>query len=268
MIVEVFVMPNPFPGMNPYLEGRRWRGVHHDLITAIEYALAPQVAPRYYVAIEERAYIREVDSGEFTRYPDAAVITAVPDAEPSPRGGTATLVRAEVERVALPGYENRREAYLEIRDVETHEVITAIEVLSPTNKEPGPGRREYAAKRRQVLSTWTSLVEIDLLRGGKPMEFAPPTPRDYRILVVAGWEYPQGRLSAFSLRQAIPVVEVPLREGEQEPALALGPLLNEIYDRARYDLRIDYRHDPLDPALSAEDTAWLDALLREKGLRG
>ena len=58
-------MGSPFPGMDPYLERSGiWRSVHHDLITAIQYALVPQVAPRYYIAVEERAYILEVERGE------------------------------------------------------------------------------------------------------------------------------------------------------------------------------------------------------------
>ena len=38
------------------------------------------------------------------------------------------------------------------------------------------------------------------------------------------------------------------------------------YDRAAYDLRIDYRKEPFDP-LPPEDVAWSDAVLRERGLR-
>jgi len=37
-----------------------------------------------------------------------------------------------------------------------------------------------------VLSTLTNLVEIDLLRGGKPMVMQPPPQGDYHILVKAG----------------------------------------------------------------------------------
>jgi hypothetical protein len=48
--------------------------------------------------------------------------------------------------------------------------------------------------------------------------------------------------------------------------MALGQLLQEIYDRARYDLSIDYRQPP-EPPLTAEDAAWADELLRAKGLR-
>jgi hypothetical protein len=36
-----------------------WPGVHNGLIAALQLSLAPQLRPRYYVAIEERVYITE-----------------------------------------------------------------------------------------------------------------------------------------------------------------------------------------------------------------
>ena len=51
-------MPTPFPGMDPYLEqSALWPDVHNGLIAEIRNALAPQLRPRYYVAIEERTYL-------------------------------------------------------------------------------------------------------------------------------------------------------------------------------------------------------------------
>jgi hypothetical protein len=168
--------------------------------------------------------------------------------------------------VVLPQFEEVHERYLEIRDVQTHAVVTAIEILSPSNKAPGEGREAYEEKRRQVLSTRTNLVEIDLLRGGRPMEMQPPPQGDYRILVRAGWERPQARLYACSVRQALPEVPVPLRRGEPEARLPLGQLLADIYTRAHYDLRLDYRQPP-EPPLPPLDAAWADALLHTQGLR-
>lgn len=167
----------------------------------------------------------------------------------------------------LPIFERVREGYLEIHDAQTHEVVTAIEVLSPMNKIPGAGRQEYEAKRRQTLLTLTTLVEIDLLRGGRPMEMEPIPQGDYRILVAPGWERPSARLLAFDMRQPLPEVSVPLRPEEQAARLPLGALLADLYDRARYDLSIDYHLPPPVPPLSSEDSAWIDEVLRACGLR-
>jgi Protein of unknown function (DUF4058) len=261
-------MPSPFPGMDPYLEERGlWGDLHPSLIVAIRDALAPQVAPHYYVRIDRRVYSLEVQHEERLSLPDAAIIAA-PKEPRSPRGaGVATVVAVEPLTVTLPEYEEVREGYLEIRDGQTHEVLTAIEVLSYTNKAPGIGRRKYEAKRRRVLRTLTNLVEIDLLRAGAPMAMTPSAGSDYRVLVSSGWEHPTARLYAFGMRQAVPTIPVPLRWGEADAELPLGQLLAEIYDRARYDIDVDYRREPPGPSLPAEGAAWLDALLRARGLR-
>ncbi|MBI2876716.1 MAG: DUF4058 family protein [Candidatus Tectomicrobia bacterium] len=260
-------MPSPFPGMDPYLEGRTiWPDLHHGLITAIRDALAPQVAPGYYVRIEQRTYIVEVDGEERIARPDVTVITASSETEPPGEGQVATAVAAISQTVTLPQFEEIRQGYLEIREVQTHEVITVIELLSPSNKVPGEGRKEYEAKRRHVLCTLTNFVEIDLLRAGEPLAMKPRPKSDYRILVRAEWEGSRARLYAFGVRQPIPEVPVPLRYGEKEARLALGRLLSEIYERARYDLSLDY-HQPPEPPLSSEDAPWAEELLRANRLR-
>jgi Protein of unknown function (DUF4058) len=265
---EVRPLPSPFPGMDPYLErGRVWSDLHHSLITAIRDALAPQVAPAYYVAIEERVTTVEVARGENVREPDAAIIPTRPVPVPSGGVAVAEAPAATAIRVTLPRYETVREGYLEIRGVQNQVVVTAIEVLSPTNKLSSEGRQEYEKKRRAVLSSVTSLIEIDLLRAGEPMQMEPLPMSDYRLLVSRGWEHPEASLHAFSIRQAIPAITVPLQWSEAEVSLSVGELLAQVYDRARYDLRVDYKAAPPEPALSAEDAAWVDALLREKGLR-
>jgi hypothetical protein len=140
-------------------------------------------------------------------------------------------------------------------------VVTAIELLSPTNKS-GSGRGEYVRKRTELLETATSLVEIDLLREGEPMPLRPVPTALYRIVVAPSWERWRARLWAFGLRSLLPDVPVPLREREKEAVVPLGKLLAELYDRARYDLRLDYRQPPPEPPLSPEDTNWVAAVLR------
>ena len=261
-------MPSPFPGMDPYLEGPLLRrDLHHNLITAIQTALAPLVAPHYYVAVEQRVTTVEIERGAGLTEPDAAITPIGPAPVPSGGVAVAEAPAATAIAVTLPHYERVREGYIEIREVEHHVVVTAIEVLSRTNKLASDGRPEYEKKRRAVLSSVTSLIEIDLLRAGEPMQMDPTPHTDYRILVSRGWERPHGTLHAFGIRQAIPAVTVPLQWDEKEVQLTVGELLAQLYDRARYDLRVDYRTPPPEPVLTTEDAAWVDALLREKGLR-
>lgn len=163
--------------------------------------------------------------------------------------------------------ETLREGYLEVRKVGTEEVITVIEVLSPKNKRFGEGRNQYEAKRRKVLGSRTHLVEIDLLRQWEPMQFFGHRIQSYyRILGSRSDSRPKADLYAFNLQDVIPTFHLPLQTGDIEPIVNLQTLLNEIYDQGGYDLRLDYRQDPV-PALSKTDAACADEWLKHKGLR-
>jgi hypothetical protein len=93
------------------------------------------------------------------------------------------------------------------------------------------------------------------------MEMTPRPTEAYRILVARHWNYPHAHLWAFNVRDVLPSVPTPLRQDEQEAVIPLGKLLAERYDRARYDLRLDYQQPPPEPPLSKEDAAWVAALL-------
>ncbi len=264
-------MPTPFPGMDPYLERRGlWEEVHTDLITEIRQFLTPLLRPRYRVAIEQRIYLSLVSpKGELIGKPDvmvaspkstapAAMMTVVAVAEP---------VIADPPLVGeLPQPEEVVERYLEIRDTTTQEVVTAIEILSPTNKETQDGRRQYEQKRLHVLASATNLVEIDLLRGGIPFAMSIPgqatAPQShYRIVISRSWQRPRADLYLFNLEQPIPSFLIPLRPGEQEPVLPLNQLLHALYDQSGYDLAIDYT-EPVIPPLAATEAAWVTQLLK------
>ena len=259
-------MPSPFPGMNPYLENPElWSEVHHRLITAIADAIESNLNMQYRVAIEKRTYLSDGESVEVA-IPDVSVYSQT--SNPTQTSSTITLpAQVESIKVKIPVPEEVREGYLEIREVETGYVVTAIELLSPTNKRVGRGRKAYLTKREEVLSTPTNLVEIDLLRSGKPMPILTQVPQtDYRILICRGDRRPNAELYAFSVRQEIPKFLLPLQRGDAEPLVDLQSLLIGVYNRARFDIAIRYNREPV-PPLKEEDRIWADALLREKGLR-
>ena len=260
-------MSSPFPGMNPYLENPElWSEVHHRLITAIAIAIAPPIRPKYRVAIEKRTYLGDVEDSVLIGIPDVAVTTKKTSTEN--KTTTATLpVQGESVTVKLPVPEEKKEAYLEIREVATGYVVTTIEVLSPTNKRTGKGRNTYEEKRRDVLSSPTHLVEIDLLRAGKPMQILSEIPKtDYRILVARGNRRPLAEVFGFNLQQQIPQFLLPLKSEDNEPLVDLQNLLAQVYEQAGFDLAIDYSIEPV-PPLNSEEKIWADTLLKEKSLR-
>ncbi len=252
-------MLSPFPGMNPYLENPEfWSAVHNRLIVAIADDLVDHLSEKYRVEIEKRTYFSNDEESLLVGIPDVAIVTGKA-AEPTT--STATLaLPVSPEKVTVPISEEVNERYLEIREAATGTVVTAIEILSPKNKRSGEGRVSYERKRNQVLSSTTNLVEIDLLRGGKPFPISSKNLGDYRILICRGDSRPQGDLYAFSLHQPIPTVPIPLMPREVEPMLNLKTLLDRVYAKGRYHLVIDYT-DSLQPALSQNDHQWSQQLL-------
>jgi len=250
--------------MDPYLERPSlWPDVHASLIIALRDALAPMVSPKYYVAVEERVYLVEPEKRRSIGQPDVAIVGEHETARGTGATVTATAPAARIVEVPIPEPEHARLIYLEVREPPGDEVITTLEILSHVNKRPGPGRRQYEDKRLEVLSSFTNLVEIDLLRAHPPMEVRPidgGEPSDYRILVSCAEQRPRAVLFAFSVRAPIPIFPLPLRPDEPEPQVDLKLLLEGIYERAGYGRRVDYRKPP-DPRLTEADTEWAGAIL-------
>src|SRR5438045_3682405 len=77
-------MANPFPGMDPYLEGDLWLSVHTDLCAEIARELAPKVRPKYVVLSTRRVVLAPPDDSEFPRdrhrFPDVGILEARSDA--------------------------------------------------------------------------------------------------------------------------------------------------------------------------------------------
>ncbi len=253
-------MPTPFPGMNPYLEHPAlWPDVHNRLITAIADTLTPKVAPHYYIGLERRTFILKPDDVVFIGRPDVAVVARKPALQPA----TLPLAETGILEVELPMNNEVSENFLEVREVSTGKLVTILELLSPANKLHGEGREQYLRKRGNVLRSFTNLVEVDLLRAGEPMPLVDEAVKsNYRILVSRGWQRPKAQLYPFNLRQPIPVFSLPLLRKEESPEVDLGEILRALYDRARFDLRLDYTQPPV-PPLSDEDATWAEQLLAQ-----
>lgn len=259
-------MPSPLPGMDPYLEHpRSWPNFHHRLITAIAITIGPQLRPKYRVVVEEAIYQTAGQDSILVGIPDVAVQITARKSNQSPQPTNGVTVAQPIE-VHLPMPEVIRQGYLEIQEVATSEVVTSLEVLSPTNKRPGEGRRTYEAKRQTVLASATNLVEIDLLRQWSPLVPLPEIlTTHYRILLSASTLRPRASLYAFNLQDAIPAFPLPLRNSDPEPIVNLQRLLADIYDQSGYDLVIDYSVAPV-PALSEADSVWLADYLQRAGV--
>jgi hypothetical protein len=271
------MMPGPFPGMDPYLEPPRyWRGFHNGFIFNLQATLNRLLPPGFAANYEERVIIIPP---ERSIYPDVLVWRDPSETSGCTSGGTAILEPTAVEAteahgIVIVGPEEIHDGYLEIRTVtEDEQVVTIVEILSPTNKAPdSPHREEYRRKQSEVLRSQTHLLEIDLLRGGMHTVAAPVGEIQRR----GGWD---GIISLHrstqpdqfeywftTLRQSLPKVKIPLMQGLPELELDLQAAFDQTYDAGPYRRRIDYRQEAPLP-LQGEDAIWMDTLLREKGLR-
>lgn len=254
-------MNTPFPGMDPYLEHPTlWADVHDRLLATIADELVPLVAPTYYVALQRHAYLL-LTGGERTYLGKPDVAVGMPKLPVGAWSPVPVASGAGVLEVEVPMEEEVDENYLEVREVKTGKLITVIELLSPVNKIHPEGRAEYIEKRNQILRTRTNLVEIDLLRSGQPMMvFGAESTTDYRILVSPGWRRPRAQLYAFTVREPIPAFPLPLLPKDEQPLVQLNTILHNLYQRARFDLRLDYTVLPT-PPLAPDDARWAQALL-------
>jgi hypothetical protein len=252
--------------MDPYLEQPAlWASFHSRLIVALADAIELALKPEYYVEVESRTYLSEGEVGLLIGIPDVVVATDATQAPALSASRSPSPVSTQVrpQQVQLPMPETVTERYLEIRDLETGAVITAIEVLSPKNKQPGNGRVVYAEKRNQVLNSLTHLVEIDLLRRGRPfLPLADNAPGDYRILVSVSTQRPTADLYQVSIRQSLPEIPIPLKQGDQPVVIDLQAIIAGVYDRGRYHSRINYQQSPPSPQLSEADQQWRSQLIQ------
>ena len=265
---------NPFPGMNPYLErGDIWPDFHNELISQIRSALNPQLPDRYHISLQQRTEV----APPLGPAPDLALI--IPDAlvtdEPAPSPldatpeatATATAVAAPPEeatavRVRMP--REVRVTWLRVESMPERDVVTIVEVLSPTNKAPGTGRLQYLRKREAISAGYVNLVEIDLLRRGQPMPLeTPPPASDYRILVCRSLEHPSALLYPFTVQQAIPKFTLPLLPEDEELEVDLGAIINAMHHTVRYGQVARYHEPPPEPAFSPEVAEWVGERVAE-----
>ena len=245
-------MPSPFPGMDPFLEAQEWEDFHTRLMTAFSDRLSPAVEPDYLIRVERRVYVERVgEDPETMRRADIAVIAVDSGPATGILSQTPGTIAVECD---LPMPIERFETYLVVRDRETMQVVTVIELLSPANKRRnGDGRREYLTKRVEILSSPTHLVELDLLRGGVrlPVVGSLP-PGDFYAIVSRANRRPRCEVYAWTLRDKLPPIPIPLKRGDADAVVPLQEVFDTVYQRARYDLSVRY-DATLDPPLNESE---------------
>jgi hypothetical protein len=257
-----------FPGMDPYLEAPTlWPDVHTSLSFAIRDQIQPALGPRYIAAITPYIAMETIEIVPVRRVvPDVGIFDR--EASGNTRGGGTAIAPAPLTGTVALEFPTRYHR-IEIRPVGEETLVTAIEILSPVNKRPGAEAADaYDRKRREIFNSDAHLIEIDLLRGGRRPALLEPLPdAPYFIFLSRATRRPVIEIWPLPLQTPIPIVPIPLQWPDPDIPLNLNEAIAHAYRSARYDLRIDYRQSPPAPELPAEDAAWLDDLLRARGLR-
>jgi hypothetical protein len=172
----------------------------------------------------------------------------------------------EVHRV-LPETEQHKLRTIQVRRTDTHQLVTAIEILSPYNKR-GDWLDLYRAKRWRLIRSDVHLVELDLLRGGSrpgPELQNPPIITDYVILL--NRYNPDGNkrrseIWPVALSEPLPACPIPLLPPDPDTVLALNDVMANVYERSAYGRRLDYSQPVPPPPLRLEMEDWLTEHLK------
>jgi hypothetical protein len=270
-------MPSPFPGMDPFLESPDYfPGLHDRLVAVLGEVLQAILPEPYFAEIGEVLWVEttkrfiEPDVDDLRRDDRAHVPTAGSEgvAVSTPSRSTPILVRVP--------HDERKRTFLEIRARrgEGEELVTSIEILSPSNKTPGQQARElYLRKQQEILEGDTALVEIDLFRGGRhttavvpDLAFANAGPIDYHVCVHPYADLEDFLVYPIQLPDRLPEIDIPLLPEDEPARVDLQSVFDRAYDVGPNRRRVRYAERQPAPPLRSDQIEWVTQVLREKGL--
>ena len=262
-------MPSPFPGMDPFLEDRLiFPDFHDGFIAYLREAIQPGLPEPYYAALGRRAW---VEISERFVGPDVNVIAPGSHHHPlrshaSSSIDTATMEVTRPVVVTVP-HDEQSETIVEIYigRGSDRRLVTAIEVLSPINKQPGEkGRDLYLRKQAELLDSQCHLVEIDLLRGGTHTTAVPENRLKQKVPSFAYHvcshhfdHFEDFLIYPIQLADPLPTISIPLLPGDGEVPVSLQQVFERTYAAGPYHREINYSEIVPLPKLTIEQMQWV-----------
>jgi hypothetical protein len=175
--------------MDPYLErGPIFEELHTQILAEAQALLQPQLRPKYIARLERHlseGSVWEMGEGGMSLERKEPDLTLAARAGRSAKGSMAVLAKPTLcltEELDPDELELRKQRRIVIYVLAKPRLaVTAIELLSPSNKAAGSVvQARYLEKRSSALHGGLHWVEIDLLRGGQrpPMPLALPANAD------------------------------------------------------------------------------------------
>jgi hypothetical protein len=250
-------MNSPFPGMDPYLEDPAfWSDFQLTFIGCWREAIADVLPEPYEARLDETVHFVQMPEEVIKLvYPDVTVSRGRKSSRSTPQRefGTTLLKPTIIPHQPLQRVHQGR---IEILHRPDRSLVAVLEMLSPTNKV-GDGFADYCGKRQAILRKKTHLVELDLLLAGRRLPLSRPLPAgDYFVLISRAEKRPDCEVYAWSLRQPLPGMPIPLRAPDGDVFVDLQAVFGHTYQRGRYARSLRYGRAPFAP-LSQKDKRWV-----------
>ena len=258
-------MNSPFPGMDPYIEDRLiWSDFHNGLADELRANLNRKIRPGYFAALTPYVTYEVIEISASKLHgvrPDVGVLKTDPRMKPM----SSTAVMDPPQAQSSTEFEMPLELMsVEVRQVGSDRLVTAIEILSPVNKQRNhEARVDYLRKRRELLRSQTHFIEIDLLRGGQRTPLDPPVAiASYYVSLSRVDSRPRLDVWTIQLADRLPRIPIPLADRDPDVIVDLGEVVNEVYERGGYDARIDYAQPVPTPSLSELESRSVSTILK------
>lgn len=262
-------MPSPFPGVDPFIEAQdRWHSFHTAYIAVCAELLNEHLPSDYYATVEERVLLEEADprfadeAGALHRFgPDASIQhSAFSKVQSAAEQGAVATAEPRVILQDVVSFDQPTQKFIEIRGMPARDLVTTVELLSPTNKGTGSDRTAYLAKRNDMLRHGVNTVDLDFLLAGQRLPLLAPIPAgDFHAFVTQAASATQCEVYSWTVREASPTIRIPLKE-KRKVALDLQAAFVRVWDRHRYSMQITYEQ-PIPSQLAKPDREWVAQLL-------
>jgi hypothetical protein len=279
---------NRYPGVNAHLnsymqqKNGTWSSFHAKLANTLQELLDSTLPPNYYAALEQGFQISEIGEEKLENSgsePDVTILQRSPTISSlqSPSGATPTATIPLRETLEFDDEDDRYirvSVYKSEPDDARGKLVTAIEIISPSNKPPRPGYSLYVVKRVNLLIAGINLVEIDFLHESHPINEKLPVYRtresnSFPYNIGVSIPYPDmesGNLTWYGVEvdKPLPVIFLPLK-GEAAMPLDINIAYNQVFERSRqFSILVDYEKQPVNfNRYSATDQQRINAILEQ-----
>lgn len=256
-------LKNPYRGINAHLNSllqtpgtetnpALWHTFHFNHTAHIADFLNENL-PENYVAFSEQSLQIRSETFEFgsksqRREPDVSIYARSPSAS-SQRESLAVAENVGVVEVPLEETlyfpEEFTMSAVIIRELSGNphlgQIVTRLELLSPSNKPGDEGYEAYRKGRNQALFSHVPLIEIDYLHE-TPLPLNYRRARAYYIVVSdprPSVDSGKAKFNDFDVDAPFPIVEIPLA-GSETLTFDFGAVYQHTFERGRWGKMLDY----------------------------